>query len=78
LECKRKACGRARRASVSRQRSRLVGEAWKWSGRQGEGPAVSGVCKHVSLQVHHVGDIHREYYVRKQEELAWKTKAGPD
>src|ERR1700681_1876632 len=51
--------------------SRLVDRA-----RQGEGPAFL-VCNTYRYTGHHVGDINREYYRSKQEELEWKTKRDP-
>src|ERR1700681_4062121 len=51
--------------------SRLVDRA-----RRGEGPAFL-VCNTYRYTGHHVGDINREYYRSKQEELEWKTKRDP-
>src|SRR5271169_607044 len=50
---------------------RLVARA-----RNGEGPAFL-VCNTYRYTGHHVGDINREYYSSKQEELEWKTKKDP-
>ncbi|HKV63320.1 MAG TPA: thiamine pyrophosphate-dependent dehydrogenase E1 component subunit alpha [Candidatus Acidoferrum sp.] len=44
--------------------------------RTGEGPAFL-VCDTYRYTGHHVGDINREYYRSKQEELEWKTKKDP-
>src|SRR6195256_5483129 len=44
--------------------------------RKGEGPAFL-VCNTYRYTGHHVGDINREYYRSKQEELEWKTKRDP-
>src|SRR6202142_4209858 len=44
--------------------------------RRGEGPAFL-VCNTYRYTGHHVGDINREYYRSKQEELEWKTKRDP-
>lgn len=44
--------------------------------RRGEGPAFL-VCNTYRYHGHHVGDINREYYRSKQEELEWKTKRDP-
>ena len=45
------------------------------SGR-GEGPAFL-LCNTYRYTGHHVGDINREYYRSKQEELEWKTRRDP-
>lgn len=50
---------------------RLVGRA-----RRGEGPAFL-LCHTYRYTGHHVGDINREYYRSKQEELEWKTRRDP-
>jgi pyruvate dehydrogenase E1 component alpha subunit len=44
--------------------------------RNGGGPAFL-VCNTYRYTGHHVGDINREYYRSKQEELEWKTKRDP-
>ena len=44
--------------------------------RRGEGPAFL-VCNTYRYSGHHVGDISREYYRSKQEELEWKTNRDP-
>lgn len=44
--------------------------------RQGEGPSFL-VCNTYRYSGHHVGDINREYYRSKQEELQWKTERDP-
>jgi acetoin:2,6-dichlorophenolindophenol oxidoreductase subunit alpha len=51
--------------------TRLVDRA-----RKGEGPSFL-VCNTYRYTGHHVGDINREYYRPKQEELEWKTKRDP-
>src|ERR1700690_913865 len=51
--------------------SRLVDHA-----RHGGGPSFL-VCNTYRYTGHHVGDINREYYRSKQEELEWKTKRDP-
>jgi len=50
---------------------RLVGRA-----RRGGGPAFL-LCNTYRYHGHHVGDINREYYRPKQEELTWKTERDP-
>ncbi len=44
--------------------------------RSGEGPSFL-LCNTYRYTGHHVGDINREYYRPKQEELEWKTKRDP-
>jgi len=44
--------------------------------RRGEGPSLL-LCNTYRYTGHHVGDINREYYRSKQEELEWKTKRDP-
>lgn len=44
--------------------------------RRGEGPAFLE-CKTYRYYGHHVGDINREYYRPKEEELEWMTKRDP-
>jgi acetoin:2,6-dichlorophenolindophenol oxidoreductase subunit alpha len=44
--------------------------------RHGEGPSLL-LCNTYRYTGHHVGDINREYYRSKQEELEWKTKRDP-
>jgi pyruvate dehydrogenase E1 component alpha subunit len=44
--------------------------------RRGEGPAFL-LCETYRYTGHHVGDINREYYRSKQEELEWKTNRDP-
>ncbi len=44
--------------------------------RKGEGPALL-LCNTYRYTGHHVGDINREYYRSKQEEMEWKTKRDP-
>jgi acetoin:2,6-dichlorophenolindophenol oxidoreductase subunit alpha len=51
--------------------SKLVDHA-----RRGEGPSFL-LCNTYRYSGHHVGDINREYYRSKQEELEWKSKRDP-
>jgi TPP-dependent pyruvate/acetoin dehydrogenase alpha subunit len=44
--------------------------------RRGEGPAFM-LCNTYRYHGHHVGDIAREYYRSKEEELKWKTERDP-
>jgi len=44
--------------------------------RSGEGPAFM-LCNTYRYHGHHVGDIAREYYRPKEEELKWKTDRDP-
>jgi len=44
--------------------------------RQGEGPAFM-LCNTYRYHGHHVGDIAREYYRPKEEELKWKNDNDP-
>ena len=44
--------------------------------RQGEGSAFM-LCHTYRYLGHHVGDINREYYRSKEEELEWKTQRDP-
>ena len=44
--------------------------------RKGEGPAFL-LCNTYRYHGHHVGDIAREYYRPKEEELKWKTDRDP-
>lgn len=44
--------------------------------RKGEGPAFM-LCNTYRYLGHHVGDISREYYRPKEEELKWKTDRDP-
>ena len=44
--------------------------------RAGEGPAFL-LCNTYRYTGHHVGDIARDYYRTKQEELEWKTDRDP-
>jgi acetoin:2,6-dichlorophenolindophenol oxidoreductase subunit alpha len=44
--------------------------------RSGEGPSFL-ICNTYRYTGHHVGDINREYYRSKQEELQWKTDRDP-
>jgi TPP-dependent pyruvate/acetoin dehydrogenase alpha subunit len=44
--------------------------------RSGDGPAFL-LCNTYRYTGHHVGDINREYYRPKQEELEWKTERDP-
>jgi acetoin:2,6-dichlorophenolindophenol oxidoreductase subunit alpha len=57
--------------AVNATAQRLVDRA-----RKGEGPAFL-LCNTYRYTGHHVGDINREYYRSKQEELEWKTKRDP-
>ncbi len=57
--------------AVNATAQRLVDRA-----RRGEGPAFL-LCNTYRYTGHHVGDINREYYRSKQEELEWKTKRDP-
>src|SRR5260370_24352785 len=51
-------------------------QRWVERARKGEGPALM-VCNTYRYTGHHVGDINREYYRSKQEELEWKAKRDP-
>jgi pyruvate dehydrogenase E1 component alpha subunit len=44
--------------------------------RKGEGPAFM-LCNTYRYLGHHVGDISREYYRAKQEELRWRNERDP-
>jgi TPP-dependent pyruvate/acetoin dehydrogenase alpha subunit len=44
--------------------------------RHGDGPSFL-LCNTYRYHGHHVGDINREYYRSKQEELKWKTERDP-
>src|SRR6185503_10460548 len=44
--------------------------------RKGQGPAFM-LCNTYRYLGHHVGDISREYYRPKSEELMWKTERDP-
>ena len=44
--------------------------------RRGDGPAFL-VCNTYRYSGHHVGDINREYYRSKEEELRWKSQHDP-
>lgn len=44
--------------------------------RSGEGPAFM-LCNTYRYHGHHVGDIAREYYRPKEEEMKWKTERDP-
>lgn len=44
--------------------------------RKGEGPSFL-VCNTYRYTGHHVGDINREYYRSKQEEVEWKSRRDP-
>jgi pyruvate dehydrogenase E1 component alpha subunit len=44
--------------------------------RSGAGPAFL-LCNTYRFMGHHVGDVNREYYRSKQEELLWKTERDP-
>jgi pyruvate dehydrogenase E1 component alpha subunit len=44
--------------------------------RQGNGPAFL-LCNTYRYRGHHVGDINREYYRSKQEELHWMNERDP-
>jgi pyruvate dehydrogenase E1 component alpha subunit len=44
--------------------------------RKGEGPAFM-LCNTYRYLGHHVGDISREYYRPKEEELKWRTDHDP-
>jgi pyruvate dehydrogenase E1 component alpha subunit len=44
--------------------------------RKGEGPSLL-FCNTYRFHGHHVGDVAREYYRSKQEELVWKTERDP-
>jgi TPP-dependent pyruvate/acetoin dehydrogenase alpha subunit len=46
------------------------------SARKGEGPAFL-LCNTYRVHGHHVGDISREYYRSKAEELEWKGNRDP-
>jgi pyruvate dehydrogenase E1 component alpha subunit len=57
--------------AVNAVAQRLVDRA-----RGGGGPAFL-LCNTYRYHGHHVGDINREYYRPKQEELFWKTERDP-
>ena len=57
--------------TVYAEAKRLIDRA-----RRGEGPAFL-LCNTYRYTGHHVGDINREYYRPKQEELEWKTERDP-
>jgi acetoin:2,6-dichlorophenolindophenol oxidoreductase subunit alpha len=57
--------------AVNEAASRLVARA-----RDGEGPSFLQADTY-RYSGHHVGDINREYYRSKQEELHWKTERDP-
>lgn len=44
--------------------------------RRGEGPAFL-LCHTYRYLGHHVGDVNRDYYRSKDEELEWKTRRDP-
>jgi pyruvate dehydrogenase E1 component alpha subunit len=44
--------------------------------RKGEGPAFL-LCNTYRYLGHHVGDINREYYRSKEEEVKWRTERDP-
>ena len=44
--------------------------------RSGEGPAFM-LCNTYRYMGHHVGDISREYYRPKEEELKWRNERDP-
>jgi pyruvate dehydrogenase E1 component alpha subunit len=44
--------------------------------RHGEGPAFM-LCNTYRYHGHHVGDIARDYYRSKEEEMKWKTERDP-
>jgi acetoin:2,6-dichlorophenolindophenol oxidoreductase subunit alpha len=44
--------------------------------RHGQGPSFL-LCNTYRYSGHHVGDINREYYRSKQEELEWKSQRDP-
>ena len=51
--------------------SRMVAEA-----RAGNGPSFF-LCNTYRYHGHHVGDVSREYYRAKQEEMEWRTERDP-
>jgi TPP-dependent pyruvate/acetoin dehydrogenase alpha subunit len=66
-------------ASVDGQDVRAVYEAARNivdRARRGDGPAFL-LCNTYRYHGHHVGDLNREYYRSKQEELSWKTERDP-
>jgi pyruvate dehydrogenase E1 component alpha subunit len=56
---------------VQEAAERLIGRA-----RNGEGPAFM-LCNTYRYLGHHVGDISREYYRSKEEELKWRNERDP-
>jgi acetoin:2,6-dichlorophenolindophenol oxidoreductase subunit alpha len=66
-------------ASVDGQDVRAVHEVSRRfvdRARHGDGPSFL-LCNTYRYHGHHVGDINREYYRPKQEELLWKTERDP-
>jgi TPP-dependent pyruvate/acetoin dehydrogenase alpha subunit len=66
-------------AEVDGQNVREVHEAARKlveRARKGEGPAFM-LCNTYRYHGHHVGDIAREYYRSKEEEMKWKTERDP-
>jgi TPP-dependent pyruvate/acetoin dehydrogenase alpha subunit len=66
-------------ASVDGQEVRAVHEVSRRlvdRARRGDGPSFL-LCNTYRYHGHHVGDINREYYRSKQEELLWKTERDP-
>jgi acetoin:2,6-dichlorophenolindophenol oxidoreductase subunit alpha len=66
-------------ASVDGQDVRAVHEVSRRlvdRARRGDGPSFL-LCNTYRYHGHHVGDINREYYRSKQEELLWKTERDP-
>jgi pyruvate dehydrogenase E1 component alpha subunit len=57
--------------AVNAAAQRLIDRA-----RRGDGPGFL-LCNTYRYHGHHVGDINREYYRAKQEELLWKTERDP-
>jgi acetoin:2,6-dichlorophenolindophenol oxidoreductase subunit alpha len=65
--------------SVDGQDVKVVYDAAKKlidSARAGGGPQFL-LCSTYRFTGHHVGDVNREYYRSKQEELLWKTERDP-
>jgi len=66
-------------ASVDGQDVRAVHEVSRRlvdRARRGDGPSFL-LCNTYRYHGHHVGDINREYYRPKQEEVLWKTERDP-
>jgi pyruvate dehydrogenase E1 component alpha subunit len=57
--------------AVNKVASRMIEEA-----RAGNGPSFL-LCSNNRYHGHHVGDVSREYYRAKQEELEWRAERDP-